>query len=106
MPGGTSSGRPSCTGHLDGGVVRGDRGRVARSGAAVLAQAGMRDRVVEVVRATDPSHLSTDGTGAVGLGAALVAEACDRDHRSPLHDVADAAAAIVSAVGDRAVAAR
>lgn len=93
-------------GHLDGGVVRGDRGRVARSGAAVLAQAGMRDRVVEVVRATDPSHQLADGAGAVGLGAALVTEACDRDRRSPLHDVAGAATAIVSAVRQASVVAR
>ncbi len=93
-------------GHLDGGVVRGDRGRVARSGAAVLAQAGMRDRVVEVVRATDPSHPPADGTEPVELGGALVTEACDRDRRSPVHDVRADAAAIVSAVRDRAVVAR
>lgn len=92
-------------GHLDGGVVRGDRGRVARSGAAVLAQAGVRDRVVDLVRATDPRERTPAGPAVVRLGAALVTEACAQDRRSPCHDAGAAATATVMAVRARLLAA-
>ncbi len=86
-------------GHLDGGVVSGDRGRIARSGAAVLEQAAVQDRVVRIVHATDPERLVAARDADVELGAAIVATACELDRMGAMHDVSEAAARVQVALG-------
>lgn len=86
-------------GHLDTGADRDDRGRVARSGAAVLGQAGMRDRVTRMVDATDPDRPVETRDADVELGAAIVSTACELDRREPMHDVVEAAQRVVTALG-------
>lgn len=86
-------------GHLDTGADRDDRGRVARSGAAVLHQAGMRDRVTRMVDATDPDRPVEARDGGVELGAAIVSAACALDRREPMHDVTAAAERVRTALG-------
>lgn len=86
-------------GHLDGGVVRGDRGRIARSGAAVLEQAAVQDRVVRLVDATDPDRLVGARDADVELGAAIIAAACELDHMGAISDADEAAARVQVALG-------
>jgi hypothetical protein len=86
-------------GHLDGGVVSGDRGRIARSGAAVLEQAGMQGRVVRILDATDPDRALGSPDADVELGAAIVAAACELDRMGPIPDVAEAASRVKAALG-------
>jgi len=86
-------------GHLDTGADRDDRGRVARSGAAVLDQAGMRERVTRIVDATDPDRPVEARDSDVELGAAIVSTACELDRRETLHDVPEAAHRVVTALG-------
>lgn len=86
-------------GHLDGGVVSGDRGRIARSGAAVLEQAAVQDRVVRIVHATDPERLVAARDADVELGAAIVATACELDRMGAVADVNEAAARVQIALG-------
>ena len=86
-------------GHLDGGVVRGDRGRIARSGAAVLEQAAIQDRVVRIVDATDPDRLVGARDADVELGAAIIAAACELDHMGAISDPDEAAARVQVALG-------
>lgn len=86
-------------GHLDGGVVRGDRGRIARSGAAVLEQAAMRERVVRILDATDPDRPLFGPDTAVELGAAIVVAACELDRMGPIPSVAEAATRVKAALG-------
>lgn len=73
-------------GHLDGGVVRGDRGRVVRSGAAVLEQAGMRERVVAILEACDPDRPAAPPGPSVARAGAVLTVACRLDRESPLDD--------------------
>lgn len=77
-------------GHLDGGVVRGDRGRVVRSGAAVLEQAGMREQVVAILAACDPDRPAAPPEPLVARAAAILTVACELDHTSPLAETPDA----------------
>lgn len=79
-------------GHLDGGVVGGDRGRIARSGAAVLRQAGMRQRVVQLLAATDPDRAVAEPDADVELGAGLITLACAFDRQAPITAPAEVAA--------------
>lgn len=78
-------------GHLDGGVVGGDRGRIARSGAAVLRQAGMRQRVVQVLAATDPDRAVAEPDEEIELGAGLITLACAFDRQAPITAPAEVA---------------
>jgi hypothetical protein len=66
-------------GHLDGGVVRGDRSRVARSGASVIEQAAIRARVGQIVAMTDPTAEAGDVSEDVAICAQLLARACETD---------------------------
>lgn len=86
-------------GHLDGGVVSGDRGRIARSGAAVLEQAAVRDRVVRILDATDPDRALQGPDPDVELGAAIVAATCELDRMGAIPDVAEAAVRVKVALG-------
>lgn len=74
-------------GHLDGGLERGDRGRVVRSGAAVLEQAGMRDRVVAILEACDPDRPAPSPQPLVARAGAVLTAACAMDRVAPLDDV-------------------
>ena len=78
-------------GHLEGGDVSDDRGRIARSGAAVLEQAGMHGRVVRILDATDPDRVLQSPDQDVELGAAIVATACELDRMGPIRDLDEAA---------------
>lgn len=86
-------------GHLDTGADRDDRGRVARSGAAVLEQAEIRDRVQRIVHATDPDRPVHARDADVELGAAIVSTACELDRLERVTDVVEAAARVVTAIG-------
>lgn len=86
-------------GHLDGGVVSGDRSRIARSGAAVLEQAGMRERVVRIIDATDPDRVLEGPDADVELGAAIVAAACELDRMGAIPEVTEAATRVKVALG-------
>lgn len=87
-------------GHLDGGVVRGDRGRVVRSGAAVLEQAGMREQVVAILAACDPDRPAAPPEPLVARAAAVLTGACELDRTRPL----DTAQEAVDEVEQRAAA--
>lgn len=86
-------------GHLEGGAVTDDRGRIARSGAAVLEQAGMQGRVVRILDATDPDRVMQSPDPDVELGAAIVAAACELDRMGPIPDVGEAATRVKVALG-------
>lgn len=86
-------------GHLDTGADRDDRGRVARSGAAVLEQAEIRGRVQQIVHATDPDRPVHARDGDVELGAAIVSTACELDRLERVTDVVEAAVRVVTAIG-------
>ena len=86
-------------GHLDGSVVSVDRGRIARSGAAVLEQAAVQERVVRIVDATDPDRLVGARDAEVELGAAIVAATCELDQMGAMHDPAEAAVRVQVALG-------
>ena len=86
-------------GHLEGGKVSDDRGRIARSGAAVLEQSGMHGRVVQILDATDPDRVMQSPDPDVELGAAIVAAACELDRMGPIPDVAEAATRVKVALG-------
>jgi hypothetical protein len=85
-------------GHLDGGVVGGDRGRIARSGAAVLRQAGMRQRVVQLLAATDPDRAVAEPDDDVELGAGLITLACAFDRQAPITEPVEVASRLRWAV--------
>ncbi len=84
-------------GHLDGGIVRGDRGRVARSGAAVIEQADIRPRVAAIVAATDPAVDLAGLPPDVGVGADLVRGACSADRAFTMSDPRAAGRALARA---------
>lgn len=85
-------------GHLDTGADRDDRGRVARSGAAVLEQAEIQDRVQRIVHATDPDRPVHARDSDVELGAAIVSTACELDQRARVSDVEEAARRVATAI--------